>query len=305
MRLTWRRCKSERKKRVLFSKEKWTNEELRELLQSDVKKDLHIHTCFSDGVLTPEAVIDRWASEGYRLIAITDHDGIDGSLVGMDYARDKDIILVPGIEFDSVDPLGRDLHILGYGFDPECPEMTDALDNILLERAARNDAMLAELNRMGYSMTLDDIMKVNDGRFIGKPTFATVMVKKGYLSSSQEAFNTVFREPSMRRIRKKTLSSEEVVDLIHKAGGLAVMAHPMEQRHLDETYNQFRERLVIILERMLEYGIDGIECYHPSADDVQAEALRKYAVKHGLMITRGSDFHSDYLNRDFSRYHRP
>ena len=270
-----------------------------------MKKDLHIHTYYSDGVLSPEQVIDRWASEGYRLIAITDHDGIEGSLVGLDYAGEKDITIVPGIEFDSVDPLGRDLHILGYGFDPECTELTEALDNILLERAARNEAMLAELNKLGYSMTLDDIIEVNEGRFIGKPTFATVMVRKGYLSSNQEAFNTVFREPSMRRIRKKTLSSEEVVELIHKAGGLAVMAHPMEQRHLDETYNQFRERLVIILERMREYGIDGIECYHPSSDYVQSEALREYALKHGLIITKGSDFHSDYLNRDFSRYHRP
>ena len=290
---------------ILSTLQKLTSEELAELLQTDVKKDLHLHTYYSDGVLSPEEVTDRWASEGYKLIAVTDHDGIEGSLVALEYAADKDITVVPGIEFDSVDPLGRDLHILGYGFDPECPELKDALDNIIMERAARNDAMLAELNKMGYGITLDDIMKVNDGRFIGKPTFATVMVRKGYLSSNQEAFNTVFREPSMRRIRKKTLSSEEVVDLIHKAGGLAVMAHPMEQRHLDETYNQFRERLVVILERMREYGIDGIECWHPSADDVQAEALRAYAQKHGLIVTRGSDFHSDYLNRDFSRYHRP
>ena len=282
-----------------------TNEELAELLQSDVKKDLHLHTYYSDGVLSPEEVTDRWASEGYKLIAVTDHDGIDGSVIALDYAADKDITVVSGIEFDSVDSLGRDLHILGYGFDPECPELTEALDNILLERAARNEAMLAELNKMGYSMTLDDIIEVNEGRFIGKPTFATVMVRKGYLSSNQEAFNTVFREPSMRRIRKKTLSSEEVVDLIHKAGGLAVFAHPMEQRHLDEPYNQFRERLIVILERMREYGIDGIECWHPSADDVQAEALRAFAVRHDLIVTKGSDFHSDYLNRDFSRYHRP
>ena len=289
----------------MFTGQKWTTEELGRLLQADVRKDLHIHTYYSDGVLSPEEVIDRWAAEGYKMAAVTDHDGIDGSLAALEYAADKDITVIPGIEFDSVDPLGRDLHILGYGFDPECPELIDALDNILLERAARNEAMLNELNKLGYSMTLDDIIKVNEGRFIGKPTFATVMVRKGYLSSNQEAFNTVFREPSMRRIRKKTLSSREVVELIHKSGGLAVLAHPMEQRHLDETYNQFRERLVIILERMREYGVDGIECYHPSADDVQAETLREYAVKHGLIVTRGSDFHSDYLNRDFSRYHRP
>ena len=108
---------------ILSTLQKLTSEELAELLQTDVKKDLHLHTYYSDGVLSPEEVTDRWASEGYKLIAVTDHDGIEGSLVALEYAADKDITVVPGIEFDSVDPLGRDLHILGYGFDPECPEL--------------------------------------------------------------------------------------------------------------------------------------------------------------------------------------
>lgn len=284
---------------------KLKKEELAALLESDVKKDLHLHTYYSDGALSPEEVIGRWAADGYELIAITDHDGIEGSASGMEFAREKGITMIPGIEFDSVDPLGRDMHILGYGLDYESPVLCEALDNILLERAARNEAMLSELNRMGFVITRDEIISVNDGRFIGKPTFAYVMAKKGYIESPQEAFNTVFREPEIRRIRKKTLTSQAVIELIHAAGGLAVLAHPMEQRHLDETYNQFLERLFPILDKMKSYGVDGVECYHPSADDVQAETLRKYARDNGLIVTKGSDFHTFANRRDFTRYHRP
>lgn len=286
-------------------KRKYDREELSALLESDVKKDLHLHTYYSDGALSPEKLIDTWAAEGYELIAITDHDGIEGSVYGMKYAEQYGITMIPGIEFDSVDSLGRDMHILGYGYDPECPAFKEALDSILLERAIRNTAMMSELNRMGYTMTDEDVISINDGRFIGKPTFALVMALKGYIETPQEAFNTVFREPSIRKIRKKTMTSESVINLIHAAGGLAVLAHPMEQRHLDETYNQFKERLFLILDKMKGYGVDGIECYHPSADDVQAETLKNYARKHGLLVTKGSDFHSFAHRRDFSRYHRP
>lgn len=282
-----------------------SNEELARVLESDVKKDLHLHTYYSDGTLSPQEVIDRWAATDYRLIAITDHDGIEGSAEGIRYARDLDIDFIPGIEFDSADEVGRDMHILGYGFDYDSPELREALDWIILERAARNDRMLEAINGLGYDLSLDDLVRINEGRYIGKPTFARALVEKGYIENAETAFRTIFREPEVRRIRKKTLRSEEVIDIIHAAGGLAVLAHPMEQRHLDETYNQFRERLPIILDRMRSYGVDGIECFHPSADDVQAEVLEKYARKHDLIVTAGSDFHTDLHRRDFSRYHRP
>lgn len=289
----------------MYDTQNLTKEELAALLESDVRKDLHLHTFYSDGALSPDELIDKWVDLGYELIAITDHDGIEGALAGREHAEERGITMVPGIEFDSVDTIGRDIHILGYGFDYNCPELCEALDNIVLERAARNELMLAELNRMGFEMTLDDVISINDGRFIGKPTFAQVMVKKGYVSNTQEVFNTAFRQPEIRRIRKKTMTSADVIELIHKAGGLAVVAHPMEQRHLDETYNQFLERLFVFLNKMRDYGIDGVECYHPSADDVQAETLVKYARENNLIVTRGSDFHSERHSRDFSRYHRP
>lgn len=280
-------------------------EDLRNLIESDLKKDLHMHTCFSDGALTPKELLDWRKSEGYELLAITDHDGIEGTILVAPYAEFIGVNFIYGIEFDSEDEIGKDIHILGYGFDPDEPQLKKALFEIIMERARRNDKFMAALNSRGYNITLDDIGSVNEGRFAGKPTFAIILMQKGIVSSVQEAFNTIFQEPDIKSIKKKTLSSKRVIDLIHGAGGLAVLAHPIEQRHRGETFEEFRPRMYELLDKMAGYGIDGIECYHPSADETQQEMLVAYAKEHGLMITRGSDFHSNENIRDFSRYHLP
>ena len=289
----------------LFGRTSTEKENTADLIMSGMKMDLHIHTCFSDGKLEPQEVVDRWRDEGYELISITDHDGITGSMVGMDYALGSGIKFISGIEFDSEDALGKDIHILGYGFDYNCPALRSALLEVIIKRARRNDELMNALNRRGYGITLDDIGEVNEGRCVGKPTFARILLKKGIISNVQEAFTTIFREPDIRRIVKDTLSSKEVIDIIHEAGGLAFFAHPMEQRHLGESFEEFRPRLYALLEKMRDYGVDGIECYHPSADDYQSGLMRDFAEENGLLISRGSDFHSDDTRRDFSRYHMP
>ena len=264
-----------------------------------------MHTCYSDGELTPSALIDRRVSEGYQMLAITDHDGIEGSMVGMEYADSIGLPFISGIELDSEDELGRDLHILGYGFDPYNKVLRRKLWDVRADRARRNDIFMKELNEMGYGITLDDIGQINDGRYVGKPTFARILQQKGYLENYHEAFNTIFREDRLRKIEKKTMKTRMAINLVHNAGGLAVIAHPMEQRHLNESFEDFKPRLMRLLDRVREYGIDGVECKHPSASEEQTELLMEYADMHGLMITEGSDFHSDVHHRDFSRYHRP
>ena len=287
-----------------FIKSRFNQQNIAELLTSDEKSDLHIHTYFSDGEYSPEEIVDRWHAQGYKIISITDHDGIEGSLIGMDYAAGiKDITFIPGIEFDSIDEIGKDIHILGYGFDYSNPELRDALHDILMIRARRNDKLMAAINKLGYEVTLNDIGEINEGRYVGKPTFAKILFKKGYTSDPQEAFRTIFREPSIRKINKQTLRSEQVIDLIHKAGGLAVLAHPMEQRRIGENFEDFLLRMYELMKRMREFGIDGIECRHPSANELQTELLVEYAAKYGLLSTGGSDFHTDKNPRDYSRYH--
>lgn len=281
------------------------NEELRALIESDLKKDLHMHTTFSDGAMTPRELIDMRAAEGYELLAITDHDVIGGSVAGAAYAKELGIHFIYGIEFDSEDELGKDLHMLGYGFDKENDEFLDFLIMVLENRNERNRRFMETLNKRGYGITWDDIKAVNSGRYVGKPTFAAALQRKGAVSSIQEAFATIFSETDLKAIEKVTPQTKDVVDIIHKAGGLAVMAHPMEQRRRDESFAEYRPRMYRILDRMLEYGIDGLECFHPSASPEQSALFTAYAEEHGLMITRGSDFHSGEGKRDYDRYHRP
>ena len=279
-------------------------DELRALIESDLKKDLHMHTRFSDGELTPKELIDMRAAEGYELLAITDHDGIGGSVAGMPYAESLGLRFIYGIEFDSEDELGKDLHMLGYGFDPHNEVLVDTLIYVLEERKNRNDRFRDCLNTRGYGISPEEVWAVNNGRYVGKPTFATVMVQKGIVKDVKEAFDTVFREPDLKAIKKVTLQSKKVIEVIHTAGGLAVLAHPMEQRHPDEAFEEFKPRLYELMDRMVEYGIDGLECFHPSASPEQSELFVAYAKEHGLMITRGSDFHSKE-NRNYDIFHRP
>ena len=277
---------------------------MRALIESDLKKDLHMHTVFSDGALTPQQLIDKRVAEGYKLLAITDHDIAGGSVAGALYAESLGIRFIYGIEFDSEDELGKDLHMLGYGFDPQDEKFMDTLLYVMDERNDRNERFRVALNKRGYNISKEDVLAINRGRYVGKPTFAQILMEKGIVGSMQEAFSTIFREDDLRAIKKVTMPSVTAIKTIHDAGGLAVMAHPMEQRRIDESFEDFWPRCLRIMDRMREYGIDGLECFHPSASPAQSELLVEYANEHGLMITRGSDYHSDEI-RDYSRYHRP
>lgn len=266
----------------------------------NIKKDMHIHSCFSDGDLRPETIVDRWESAGHKLIAITDHDGIEGSIIACKYAETKSINVIPGIEFDSEDDLGKDLHILGYHIDFDNPRLQSALFELKRWRAQRNDEMLEILSDLGYEISIDDLIAVNDGNYIGKPTFARVLIDKGYVKDLNEAFNEVFdKEPRLNSVTKKTLRSHEVIEIIHAAGGTAVLAHPIQQKRKGETDEEFFPRLVQLLDLFRLYGIDGIECEHPSASAEEALALKNYAEKYKLTVTCGSDFHSDKMKRKY------
>ena len=284
--------------------EEFNKDDMRALIESDLKKDLHMHTRFSDGEMTPQELIDMRVAEGYELLAITDHDGIGGSVAGAQYAESIGLQFIYGIEFDSEDVLGKDLHILGYGFDPHDEEFMETLIYVTDERRNRNERFRDCLNKRGYGITPEEIWNVNNGRYVGKPTFATVMVQKGIVKDVKEAFDTVFKEEDLKAIKKVTLSTQEVIKVIQKAGGFAVMAHPMEQRRPDESFEEFKPRMYELMDKIVGFGIDGIECFHPSASPEQSELLVAYAKEHGLMITRGSDFHSKE-NRNYDIFHRP
>lgn len=261
--------------------------------------DYHIHTYFSDGDMSPEELVDRYIDRGYTEIAITDHDEIEGSLMALWYSFGKDISVVPGIELSTRDEHGNTIHMLGYGINYSCPELRSAISKIRLWRAERNDRLLAKLNEMGYDITIDELFSVNDGRFIGKPTFAKLLVRRGAAEDEDAVFKNFFSREEFRGLSKRTLSTNEAIELIHSAGGNAVFAHPMELRRKGEAADDFYERVRNLIDEMIENGLDGIECYHPSATMIEAEMLRNIARFNNLYVTKGSDFHSDSVRRDY------
>lgn len=255
--------------------------------------DFHIHSNFSDGVLDPEEIVDRYEKRGFKFISITDHDNIRGSEKAFNYAKGKSIKVVPGIELSTRSIEGYEVHVLGYYIDYLSKPLNSAIKVIEIYRNQRNLRLISELNKMGYDISFDEVRELNEGRFIGKPVIARVLVKKGYIASVEEAFKTIFNKVKKGNIKKKVFDTDRAVRLIHEAGGIAVIAHPMELREKDEDKKKFIKRLEDFLDRLCDFGIDGVECFHPSADRYDEEMLKSYAIAHNLIITGGSDFHSD------------
>ena len=263
------------------------------------KSDMHIHSRYSDGVLKPEAIVDRWKSEGYTRIAITDHDGIQGSIKAYEYAQGLDgIEVVPGVEFDSSNELDKDLHILGYNINYSSKELNEAISTLRGWREERNKEMLKILQDSGYDIDWEEVRGAGGGDYVAKPHFAIALVEHGYAESVSEVFAKIFKKHSqMNAFDKRTMHSSDIVRIIHEAGGVAVLAHPMEQMRDDESREEFYPRMYELLDEFRSYGIDGIECYHPSANPEDSALIAKYADKYDLMITCGSDFHWDEIGR--------
>lgn len=255
--------------------------------------DYHIHTNYSDGVLSPEQIVDRYIKRGFEAISVTDHDNIDGSRIAFEYARDKNIKIIPGIEISTVNSYGYEIHVLGYYIDYDSEDLINSINLMDKWRNERNDRLIAALNKTGYEVSVAELYELNSGRFIGKPTVARLLVNKGYISSVDEAFLTVFKKLEIGHIKKKAFHTDEAIKLIHKAGGKAVFAHPMELKQKEESKDEFKVRLLDLLGEMRLDGIDGIECFHPSATNEEEGWLEKYSNLNKLIITGGSDFHSD------------
>jgi len=143
--------------------------------------DLHTHTIYSDGSKHPKDLIDLAISKKIKALAITDHDTIDSIERAVNYAQDKDIMLIPGIEFEAHVQKGQ-MHILGLFIDYKNKQLIEKLNFIKQARDIRNEKFIEEFNKLGFEITLEELKRVSNGKIIGKPHFAKVFLKKGYIS---------------------------------------------------------------------------------------------------------------------------
>lgn len=246
--------------------------------------DLHLHTSRSDGTLTPSAVVRLAQAARVKAIAITDHDTVDGNDEAVEEGRRVGLPVVRGVEL-STQWNSITFHLLGYGLRPGGEELRKTF--LFLEdcRNQRNPLMIGRLRELGVPVTMDEVRKEAGGAMVGRPHFARVLLRKGVVGSTQEAFERYLGRGAAAFVDKVRLSPADACRLIHEAGGAAVLAHPslVERDH--------PSRLAGLVEHLVPLGLAGIEAYYSSHTPEQTASYLALAKRLGLLVTGGSDFH--------------
>lgn len=243
--------------------------------------DLHLHTTASDGTLTPSELVLRARAAGLSIFSITDHD----TTAGVDAARadavQAELDLVPGIEISAVCE-GRDVHILGYFINTAAAGLRAFLDQQRQERLRRVHEMGERLMALGAPIDLAPILSdAARGRSVGRPQIAAALLARGYVATRDEAFERFLEFGGPAFVPRRGASPEEVVAIIHEAGGLASLAHPGLSR---------RDHLI---PAFAASGLDALEARHADHDSETETRYRALAGELRLLVTGGSDFHGD------------
>ena len=245
--------------------------------------DLHLHTSASDGRSTPRELVEQAAAAGVSVMAVTDHDTTAAVEAVRAAARDVGIEAVSGIEITAVEA-GRDMHLLGYFFDPLHELLATFLREQREARIARVDAIGARLAALGLPIDVEKLVRMTGretGRSIGRPQVARAMVEAGHVADTQEAFDRWLGYGRPAFVARSGARPEVVIEMIHRAGGIASLAHPGKTR-LDPRIKPLKDA-----------GLDALEAYHPDHDPGMVAHYVNVAQTQGLLLTGGSDFHGD------------
>jgi len=242
-----------------------------------------MHTTASDGRLAPGELVVRAATAGLTTISVTDHDTVASVAETTQVAETAGIRVIPGIEITAVED-HRDVHMLGYFFDPANERLAEFLVSQRERRITRVREIAARLAAANMFIDVERLLKTaaeRPGASVGRPQVARAMVRGGHVGSVQEAFEVWLasgRPGFVPRIGPNTVA---VVEMIHGAGGLASFAHPGVTRRDD------------LIAPLADRGLDAIEVYHSDHSQEDTTAYRRLAERLGLLVTGGSDFHGE------------
>ncbi|MGI5920277.1 MAG: PHP domain-containing protein [Syntrophomonadaceae bacterium] len=252
--------------------------------------DLHVHTTASDGFYSPPEVLQKADRLGLLGIAITDHDSVDGLTTARDYLNHSTLKVnfIPGIELNT-EWCGEEIHILGYFIDYENSHLLTRLESLKNARLDRAKKILSKLKSMGINLAFSEVQRLAPGNLIGRPHIARAMMEKGYVFSIKEAFDKYISRGRPAYVARYKFVCTEAIDIIKKAGGIAVLAHPGLIRSKD------------VLDFVLQQDIDGIEVFYPEHTEEQVKRLTDLCAEKNLFITGGSDFHGQSGDRNRDR----
>lgn len=241
--------------------------------------DLHLHTFHSDGIRSPREVIDLAREHRLSIVAISDHDNLAAYFEIKEYAASLDVTLIPATELSS-EFEEVDVHLLAYAFDPSDQRMTDALVKFREGRLSRGERMVERLRQLGLRIEIDRVREIQGGGAFGRPHVARALVETGAVASIDEAFRKYLGPGLPGWVSKPRFEVEQVVDLVHAAGGVLSIAHP--------TLYPDHERRV---PQILEMGVDAVEVMHPNVDHLWRKHYTQLAKSMSRFTTGGSDDH--------------
>ena len=240
--------------------------------------DLHLHTKYSDGTFSPEELVLHAQQHGLACIALTDHDTVEGCAPTGAACAAVRMEFIPGTEL-TAEHQDVEVHILGFFLDIENKTLLKRLAKFQSVRQNRIHEMVAALNKLGIPLKAESVFALANCKSPGRPHVARALVKEKLIGGLDEAFEKYLKKGRPAWVPKTKMSAAEGVELIHQAGGLAVMAHPGLNRTDD------------IIPDLVDAGLDGIECFHTKHSTAMSERYLEIADKYRLLVTGGSDCH--------------
>ena len=254
--------------------------------------DLHTHSTASDGQYTPRELVRLAKERGIEVLALTDHDNLDGLDEAVKAGEELGVRVIRGVELSADDY--PSLHILGYGFPPEAPGLREMIDGLKLGRDRRKYKIRDFLEAQGLHVDLDLVDALAGGGVVGRPHFALALVEQGYVKDRREAFDRYLDTPAFQKFDRGKPSAERCVRTIKEAGGRVSLAHPYQIVFGPDS----PEDLDRLTARLAGYGLDALECFYPKHTPRQQAQYLALAEKYHLHVTGGSDFHGEKVKPD-------
>lgn len=254
--------------------------------------DMHMHTNYSDGELSPDELIKLAIEKNIGTMAITDHDTLNG-IKSVDKSKYPNINIINGIELSAKADKGR-MHILGYGIDLDSKILNDKMSELKTNSINHVISIYEQIKKdYGIRFNYDDLIEMfNANHNLGRPDLAKLCIKYGLANSVQDAFDKYLIDAYNKiRGRSKGLPYSECIELINKSGGIAVLAHP---KSLELNEKEF----LIMIRSMIECGLKGIEVYHSSHSSEEMEYYLNIANEYNLLVSGGSDYHGNIVKPD-------